>query len=115
MVLADGVIDARELETLYRIGIEQYGLSQSEITSTVRDAGSSFIMPTSLIGKVQFLYNMAQIAFADGEIDETERELLKKYIKKMDFEDENIDGIANFMLAAVVDGLSINEVINQII
>ena len=63
MVLADGIIDAKELETLYKIGIEQYGLSQSEITATVRDAGSSFVMPNTLAGKIRFLYNMAQIAY----------------------------------------------------
>ena len=56
MVLADGIIDARELETLYRIGTEQYGLTQEEITATVRDAGTSFIMPTELSDKIRFLY-----------------------------------------------------------
>ena len=85
MVLADGIIDARELETLYRIGTEQYGLTQEEITATVRDAGTSFIMPTELSDKIRFLYNMAQIAYADGEIDNTEIDLMKRYIRKMNF------------------------------
>ncbi len=112
MVLADGVIDARELETLYKIGTEQYGLTQSEITATVRDAGSSFIMPTTLDGKIRFLFNMAQIAYADGEIDATERELLKRYIIKMDFAEENVDGIADFLLQSVKDGITVDRIIS---
>lgn len=114
MVLADGVIDARELETLYQIGIEQYGLTQAEITETVRNAGSSFIMPTSLEGKIRFLYNMAQIAYADGEIDYTERELLKKYISKMDFAEENVENIADFLLESMKEGVLVDEIINTV-
>ncbi len=114
MVLADGVIDARELETLYKIGVEQYGLTQEAITSIVRNAGTSFVMPATLPDKIRFLYNMAQIAYADGEIDSTEEDLLKKYIAKMGFEDENINGIAEFMFNSVKENISVNDIINQI-
>lgn len=114
MVLADGVIDAKELETLYKIGTEQCGLTQSEIVATVRDAGSSFIMPNTLSGKIRFLYNMAQIAYADGEIDITERELLKRYIVKMEFSEDNVDEIADFLLDSVKDGVSVDDIISQV-
>ena len=111
MVLSDGVIDARELETLYKIGIEQYGLTQAEIIETVREAGTSFVLPSTLSGKIKFLFNMAQIAYADGEIDPSERELLKKYISRMGFIDENIEGIAEFLLESVQKGLSYDEIV----
>lgn len=115
MILADGVIDARELETLYKIGTEQYGLTQAEITETVRDAGSSFVMPSTLPSKIKFLFNMAQIAYSDGVVDQSERDLLKKYILKMGFMDENADEIANFMFESVKKGLSEEEIINSIV
>lgn len=114
MVLADGIIDARELETLYRIGTEQYGLTQEEITATVRDAGTSFIMPTELSDKIRFLYNMAQIACADGEIDNTEIDLMKRYIRKMNFAEENINAIADYMFDSVKEGKSINSILMHI-
>lgn len=114
MVLADGIIDARELETLYRIGTEQYGLTQEEITATVRDAGTSFIMPTELSDKIRFLYNMAQIAYADGEIDNTEIDLMKRYIRKMNFAEENINAIADYMFDSVKEGKSINSILMHI-
>ena len=114
MVLADGIIDARELETLYRIGTEQYGLTQEEITATVRDAGTSFIMPTELSDKIRFLYNMAEIANADGEIDNTEIDLMKRYIRKMNFAEENINAIADYMFDSVKEGKSINSILMHI-
>lgn len=114
MVLADGIIDARELETLYRIGTEQYGLTQEDITATVRDAGTSFIMPTELSDKIRFLYNLAQIAYADGEIDNTEIDLMKRYIRKMNFAEENINAIADYMFDSVKEGKSINSILMHI-
>lgn len=115
MVLADGVIDARELETLYKIGIEQYGLTQSEIIDTIKNAGSSFLVPSTLEGKIRFLFNMVQIAYADGEVDASEEALLKKYIAKMEFADENIDGIADFLLDAVKNGITEKDIISSVI
>ena len=114
MVLADGIIDARELEMLYKIGTEQYGLSSVEIISTVKDAGSSFILPDTLDKRIQLLYNMAQIAYSDGVIDPTERNLLKKYIAKMEFAEENIEEIADYLLTSVQNGVSLETILNQI-
>lgn len=114
MILADGIIDARELETLYKIGIEQYHLTQEEITAVVRDAGSSFILPTTLQGKVQFLYNLAMIALADGTVDPEEKALLNKYITRMGFEDANADGIAESLFESIRNDKSFDEIMSMI-
>ena len=114
MILADGIIDARELETLYKIGIEQYHLTQEEITAVVRDAGSSFILPTTLQGKVQFLYNLAMIALADGTVDPEEKALLNRYITRMGFEDANADGIAEFLFESIRNDKSFDEIMSMI-
>lgn len=114
MILADGIIDARELETLYKIGIEQYHLTQEEITAVVRDAGSSFILPTTLQGKVQFLYNLAMIALAYGTVDPEEKALLNKYITRMGFEDANADGIAEFLFESIRNDKSFDEIMSMI-
>ena len=114
MILADGIIDARELETLYKIGIEQYQLTQEEITSVIRDAGTSLILPTSLKGKVQFLYNLATIALADGVVDEEELALLKKYTVRMGFEKENVEGIVNYLISSAKDNIPFNDIISNI-
>lgn len=114
MVLADGVIDAKELETLYRIGTEQYGLTQDEITATVRDAGTSFIVPDTISGKVRFLYNLAEIAMADGIIDSSEKTLMKRYIVKMGFEETNANAISEFLFDSVKNKREIEEVLQLI-
>lgn len=114
MVLADGIIEAKELETLYRIGRENYGLTLEEITQAIKESGTSFIAPQSLEDKIRTLYDMCKIAWADGEIDESELNLLKKYIVKMGFEPKNTDDITSFMLESVKEGHTVTEILSQI-
>ena len=114
MVLADGIIEAKELEMLYRIGTENYGLTLEQITEAIKESGTSFVSPQSLEEKIQTLYDMCRIAWADDVIDESETNLLKKYILKMGFQTENADGIASFMLESVKQGKTVSEILSQI-
>lgn len=110
MVLADGVIDALELETLYKIGTKDYGLTQEEIVEAVRDGGTSFNIPGTLEEKIKLLYDMAKIAWADGEIDDTEISLLKKYAVRFGFQAENAGKIAEYMLDCVNSGMTAEDI-----
>ncbi|MBP3511229.1 MAG: hypothetical protein J6K19_04215 [Prevotella sp.] len=114
MILADGVVDSRELETVYRIGRENYGLSAEEIMSTVRDSGTSFILPETIGEKVELLYQMGEIAWADGEIEESEKSLMRRYASRMGFEDENLDGIISYILDRVKGKVPVSEVIKEV-
>lgn len=111
MVVADGVIDVQELETLYRIGNEQYGLTKEQINQAIVSNGSSFIVPESIEAKIQFLFNLATIAWADGVLEDTEKELMHKYVLRLGFKKENIDLISNFIFDSVKTGKSIEETI----
>ncbi|MBO7559206.1 MAG: TerB family tellurite resistance protein [Bacteroidaceae bacterium] len=114
MVMADGIVEAKELETLYRIGRNCYHLSPEEINKIVVSAGTSFDAPTKLEDRVSILYEMAEIAWADGEIDKTEKALLERYAVRFGFKEENAEEIANYMLQQVKDGVSQKEVVDQI-
>lgn len=114
MVMADGIVSAKELETLYRIGRENYHLSSEEINKAIVSSGTSFIVPESAEERVKILYEMAEIAWADGEIDTTEKNLLQRYTVRLGFKEENAEAIANFMLQQVKEGKSFDEVRNAI-
>lgn len=114
MVLADGVIDIKELETLYRIDREHYNVSADEINQAIRESGTSFIMPENLESKIRLLYNLTEIALADGVLDVTEKNLLKRYAKRMNFLDENIDDIVDWMVEKVKGKEPIEQVFKEI-
>lgn len=112
MVVADGVIDVKELETLYRIGKEQYALSKEEINLAVLNNGSSFIVPENLEAKIKFLYNLATIAWADGVLEESEIKLMHKYIIRLGFLEDNLTAISDFIFDCVKQGKTIEETIS---
>lgn len=114
MALADGVVDARELETLYRIGTEQYGVGQAEIIDCVKNAGNADLVMQDSESRIRLLYNMARIAWADGSVDPTERMLLEKYVSKLGFDDNNRVEIANFLLGEAERGQSVENVLEHI-
>lgn len=115
MVMADGIVEAKELETLYRIGRENYNLTAEEINKNVVSAGTSFVAPDKMEDRVSILYEMAEIAWADGKIDETEKSLLARYAIRLGFKEENAIGISDYMLQKVKDGISQKEVITEIL
>lgn len=115
MILADGVIAAEELTRLYEIGRENYDLTQEEISKAVTEAGTSFILPEKLKDKVTLLYQLSEIAWADGKIEAPERSILEQYTRLMGFEEENIDGIVKYMLQQVHDNIPLEDVLSEII
>lgn len=115
MVLADGVIEASELQALYKIGLNQYNLTQEEVISAVKQSGVSFQVPNSFAGKIEFLCNMANIALADGVLDDTERKLMNKYIVRMGFKEENATKIADFIFDNIKQGATYEEVAQKAI
>ena len=114
MVMADGVVEAKELETLYRIGQENYYLTPEEINQTVVSAGSSFVAPDNMAERIGILYEMAEIAWADGRIDDTERSLVARYAVRLGFKEENAENIMKFMFQQVKDKVGKEETIKEI-
>lgn len=114
MVMADGIVEAKELEVLYRIGRENYNISPEEINKMIVSAGPSFSLSTKMEDKISILYEMSEIAWADGEIDESEITLLERYAIKFGFKKDNSRKIAEFMIQNVKDGIKLPEVIKMI-
>lgn len=115
MVLADGIVDVEEIKVLSRIGSEKYGITSDLINQIIRETNTISAFPDSLEEKVSLLYQLGEVAWADGQIDETEKALMKKYIASMGFESDNSDGITEFILENVKKGVSEQEVINMIL
>lgn len=115
MILADGVIDARELETLYKIGTESYGLTPEQITNSVKYAGTSFIFPEKMEDKVRFLYEMAQIAWADEVLEDSEIKLIKSYAIRMGFDKRNTDEIVKYLLDKAKYNVAYADVLHEIL
>lgn len=114
MILADGIIDAREMETLYRIGRETYGIPADDINNAIRESGISFLIPETLNEKISLLYHLAEIALSDEDLDETEKTLLRKYALRMGFLEKNANEIVGWLLEQVRHKKTLEQVLREI-
>ena len=113
MVLADGIAHPKEMETLYRIGVENYGLTNEQITKEIAEESFSTFIPETPEDKIKLLYELALIAWADGVIEESEKKLLKRYAILFGIKEELSDEFVDFLLKKAQDNVSENEITNH--
>jgi uncharacterized tellurite resistance protein B-like protein len=114
MILSDIEVHPKELETLYQIGKER-GVSEAEIHK-VLFSPNSFVSLEKLSDdeRIEYLYNLARVAWADGVLDERETTTLQNATKWLGFAKENAETIAAFLLEQAGEGRSIEEVLTII-
>jgi uncharacterized tellurite resistance protein B-like protein len=112
IALCDMQIEPSELEKLYLIGSEK-GITSQEIDSIVLHPDKvKFIIPESIEQKIEYLYELAQIAWSDGKIDSNEKFTLELFCSKFGFEQENISTITKFVLDEVEKKTKLSDVLS---
>ena len=114
MALADLNIDTQELELIYKLGIEK-GISESEIDLLLKTPDYSLLeQPKTLKAKIQLLYDLCLVIWADGKVVKEERELLEKIIVQCGFEKEIAEESGKFLLDKVENGIGFEEILAEI-
>lgn len=111
MIVADGDVAISELDKMYKIARENYGLSQDEINAAILSGGSAFYIPDKNEDKIRYLYDLALIASADG-IEESEVLLLKNYALKFGFLKENVDKLTEILLDFAMRNEPVENLLN---
>lgn len=113
LALSDEQFDFTELQTLYSIGVE-HGITSEQINQVVLTANITPTIPTTIDGKVECLYDLTRMAWADGKIEPEECEIIKKCVIRYGFLPENADGIVDYFIASVKENKSKTDIINEI-
>lgn len=104
MALTDTQIDTTELEMLFKMG-EERGIDKEEIQKIILFPDQiHFAIPKDTVVKMEYLYDFARMAWANGEIDEYEEIALKKFCIKFGFDKENAVQITNYLVDEVKKG-----------
>lgn len=97
MALSDDNFDVLELKMLYKFA-EERNISQQELQSILLSEHHESSIPETLELKMEYLYDLAVMIWADGIVTEDEITTLKKYCVKFGFLEENISELSNFLI-----------------
>lgn len=115
MLLADAEVHPNELELLYQIGKEKGGISEEEIQNAIFSP-NTFVSLESMSDndRIEYLYNLSRIAWADGKIDDKEKVILQDASRRLGFAEENAVEISEFLLGQAKGKKSVEEVLQTI-
>jgi uncharacterized tellurite resistance protein B-like protein len=114
MALTDDNFDILELQMLYHLA-EERGIPREELDKLfLNPVNQEVDIPEDLNIRIEYLYDLTRIMWADGKITDDELNTLKKYCKKFEFLDENIDELSSYLIDCVQKGIDKKEIINQL-
>ncbi|GGH76975.1 hypothetical protein [Phaeocystidibacter marisrubri] len=105
MAMTDGDFSAEEWKTLYQFALER-GISEIELDRVLLSTTGSLDIPDSIETRVEYLYDLTRMIWADGKVTPDERETLIKYVRKFQFKEENVTALADYLIEKVRAGIS---------
>ncbi|CDN73031.1 hypothetical protein CMU59_01460 [Elizabethkingia anophelis] len=114
MALSDDDFSLAELKMLYKIAEERGVPAESLDEILLSPVNTRNILPQTIEEKIAYLYDLVLMILSDGRIDINERIALEKYIRLFGFTEENISAIAEYLLEAVRNGKTKNDILHEI-
>ncbi len=115
MVIADGIIDPKEMELLNQIGHNVYKFTDEEITKAIVSTKSDMnCVPDTAEASIRLLYEMSLMAWVDGNVCEAEKKLLYTKAKNFGIRDEIVENLINRLLSYAENKTNENDVIEQL-
>jgi uncharacterized tellurite resistance protein B-like protein len=113
MAFSDDEFHVLELQMLYKFA-EERGLTSEQLNEVLLNPSHDGTIPDSIEKRVEYLYDLAVMIWADNEVTEDEYITLKKYCKKFEFLEENINDLADYLLESAKKNISKEEIIKNL-
>lgn len=114
MALSDDRFDVLELQMMYHFADER-GIPREELDKLfLNPINTEFIVPEDLNTRIEYLYDFTRIIWADEKITDDELNMLKKYCRKFNFLDENINELSSYLIDCVQKNIQKEEIISQL-
>ncbi|RZJ82551.1 MAG: hypothetical protein EOO47_00185 [Flavobacterium sp.] len=114
MAICDDNFSKLELKMLYKFAEERGVTAKNLDEILLSPIDSRNVAPDILEEKIDYLYDLTVMIWADENVDENERSALEKYIKLFGFVESNITGIADYFLESVKQGKTKYDIINEL-
>ncbi|MDP9956977.1 hypothetical protein [Epilithonimonas hungarica] len=114
MAICDDNFSPLELKALYR-SAEERGISQKKLDEILLNpVNSKMIVPESIEEKIDYLYDLTVMIWADGIVSPNERTSLEKYVLMFGFMEENALQIVDYLIDSVKEGKTKTDILNDL-
>ncbi|MCJ8152938.1 hypothetical protein MKJ01_04065 [Chryseobacterium sp. SSA4.19] len=114
MAICDDDFSPLELKMLYK-SAEERGIPQKKLDEILLNPiNSKLLVPETIEEKVEYLFDLTVMIWADGVVSENEYTALKKYIAMFGFVEENVKDIADYFIEAVKQGKTKTDILNDL-
>lgn len=113
MAMTDGDFSPHEWKLLYQLAKER-NIPSDDLDQILLNPSGKIEIPKDIETRIEYLYDLVRMILADDIIEEDERITLKKYCRKFEFLEENIDAIAEYLIESVRAGKSKIEIFNEL-
>jgi uncharacterized tellurite resistance protein B-like protein len=113
MALTDDNFSPSELKMLYQFA-KSRNIDKEELDEILLTHTDRIIIPEKVETKIEYLYDLAKMIWADGIVTSEEEETLRKYCLQFGFLEENIDQLAQYLLENAEKEIPHEEIINQL-
>ncbi|SEE49945.1 hypothetical protein SAMN04487765_2833 [Tenacibaculum sp. MAR_2010_89] len=114
MAFSDDNFDVLEMQMLYKFA-EERKVSKKELDTILLSPYHDSSIPNSLELKIEYLYDLAVMIWADEKVTNDEITTLKKYCSKFGFLEENLNELTDFLIENAKRSTSKTELLKQLI
>lgn len=114
MAICDDDFSALELKMLYKCA-EERGISSKNLDEILLDPiNLKSLVPQTIEEKVDYLYDLTVMIWADGIVSPDEYSAIQKYVLMFGFLEENVIAIVDYMIEAVKIGKNKSEILYEL-
>ncbi|GEJ45122.1 MULTISPECIES: hypothetical protein [unclassified Chryseobacterium] len=114
MAICDDDFSALELKMLYKCA-EERGISSKNLDEILLNPiNLKSLVPQTIEEKVDYLYDLTVMIWADGIVSPDEYSAMQKYVLMFGFLEENATAIVDYLIEAVKIGKNKNEILYEL-
>ena len=114
MAVCDDDFSALELKMLYKCA-EERGISSKNLDEILLNPiNLKSLVPQTIEEKVDYLYDLTAMIWADGIVSPNEYAAMEKYVIMFGFMEENATAIVDYLIEAVKMGKNKSEILYEL-
>lgn len=114
MAVCDDDFSALELKMLYKCA-EERGISSKNLDEILLNPiNLKSLVPQTIEEKVDYLYDLTAMIWADGIVSPNEYAAMEKYVIMFGFLEENATAIVDYLIEAVKMGKNKSEILYEL-